>query len=137
MSDMTATHSKAEFAALVCDTVRVANPQHVRNGEPGEAELARHVCGWLDAHGVPFTVDLTWGVHAVLRGPEGPGGPGVLLAAHLDSDHLRLGDLAGVRVDETGSTLVCLGEVGLDCKTGVAIALSVLARLQGTAGAWQ
>jgi len=130
--------TSAEFAALVCSIVRVPNPQFDVNGKPGETALAQHICAWLEARSIKYECDLTWGIHAVLTGPEGAGKPGVLLAAHMDSDHLNLPDVNGVKVE--GDKLLCPGQVGLDCKTGVAIALSVLERLmRGNAAgpAWQ
>ena len=133
------TENAAEqsFADLVCSVVRVPNPQHNVGGEPGESELARFICNWLDKRAIPHTCDMSWGVHACLTGSEGTGAPGVVLVAHLDSDHLHLPDVKGVRVDEKNSRLITKGQVGLDCKTGVAIALSVLERLlQNPAGAW-
>ena len=141
MEKMDTTGSnKADFAAfaeLVCSLVRVPNPQYEVNGEPGEAALAKAVVAWLKAHNIQTVeCDLEWGVHAVLTGPDGAGTrPGILLAAHLDSDHLNTPDVSKVAVD--GTKLLTPGQVGLDCKTGVAIALSVLERLQGRPGAWQ
>ena len=65
----------------------------------------------------------------MLTGPGGAGSqPGILLSGHLDSDNLDIPDLKNLRVE--GDQLLCPGQVGLDCKTGVAIALSVLQRLQ-------
>ena len=120
------------FANLVCAVVRVPNPQHEVNGEAGEQRLLEWVCDWLTQHGIPHEADASWGIHAVLTGPLGAGHcPGILLSGHLDSDQLKVDDLVNVRVE--GSSLVCPGSVGLDCKTGVAIALSVLDRLRGDA----
>jgi len=141
MAEPNTTDEKArDFAELVCSIVRVPNPQRLVAGQPGETKLAQFVCRWLAEHKIAHEWDPSWGVHAVLTGPDGPGAPGCLLAAHMDSDHLDTKDLANVHVK--GRTLVCPGLVGLDCKTGVAIALSVLERLQsapalGDKTAWQ
>lgn len=133
--------SLATFGALVRAIVKVPNPQQKStSGEPGEARLAKCICAWLDERKIKYTVDLEWGVHAVLTGPEGPGDkPGVLLGAHMDSDHLRIADLAGVDLIKDGTALSCKGQCGLDDKTGIAIILSVLERMQYmvTTGAWQ
>lgn len=123
------------FADLVCSVVRVPNPQFSTGNRPGEADLAESICSWLSERAIQHECNLSWGIHAVLTGPEGAGAPGVLLAAHMDSDHLHIPDLAGVKVE--GSKLLCPGQVGLDCKTGIAIALSVLDRLRDAPGAWQ
>ena len=125
-----------DFAELVCSVVSIPNPQHLVGGEPGEAALASWICSWLAERDIPHECDLAWGVHAVLTGPDGAGEPGMLLEAHMDSDHLSIPDLKHLRID--GTVLRCQGQVGLDCKTGIAIALSVLDSLrQGAAGAWQ
>jgi len=143
---MSSKKSKAEadeaFASLVNSIVSVPNPQQNVSGEPGEAKLAQHICEWLTDHGIEYEADLKWGVHAKLTGPDGPGGPGMLLGAHMDSDHLKISDLRNIHLDRTKGnqgTLMCPGQVGLDCKTGIAIALSVLERLQQAppAGGWQ
>ena len=119
----------SSFAALVCSVVRVPNPQQSVDGAPGEQRLLDSLCAWFERRKVPYVTDPSWGVHAVVTGRDGAGEcPGVLLSAHLDSDHLDVSDLSGVRAD--GQLLVCPGQVGLDCKTGVAMCLSVLMRLQ-------
>ena len=139
VADATAATDFTTFADLVCSIVRVPNPQHNVQGQPGEAALAKKVVEWLNAHKInTVECDLDWGVHAVLTGPDGPGSsPGILLAAHLDSDHLDSFSCQKVSVD--GTKLLTAGQVGLDCKTGVAIVLSVLERLQRRCvpGAWQ
>lgn len=56
-----------------------------------------------------------------------------MLSAHLDSDNLNQEDLASLALD--GDFLRFNGWVGLDCKTGVAIILSVVERLR-LFGSW-
>merc|ERR1719428_1299248 len=120
------------FADLVLSVVKTPNPQDDVRGQPGEKLLLDKICRWFEARKIKYEADVSWGVHAVLTGPGGAGSrPGLLLSAHLDSDHFRLEDLAALRVE--GDQLICPGQVGLDCKTGVAIILSVLQRLQESA----
>ena len=71
------------FADLVAQTVRIPNPQRALRGVPGEKALADFLCKWLTARGIQCECDLHWGMHGVLTGPDGPGAPGVLLAAHM------------------------------------------------------
>lgn len=127
-----------DFVDLVSQIVSTHNPQYRVGDEPGEAELARVVGRFLTERCIKHEIDCSWGVHAVLTGPDGPGAPGVLLAAHLDSDHLGTAPLNMV-LDNNVLRSAQGQEVGLDCKTGVAIALSVLDRLRASqlAGAWQ
>jgi len=121
------------FAEHVHSIVKVSNPQQEVNGEPGEAALAKAVCAWLSARKIHFECNLEWGVHAVLSGPDGLGdSPGILLAAHMDSDHLSARGLDSLHLSDDQTKLKFAGEVGLDCKTGIAIALSVLDRLKQT-----
>lgn len=100
--------------------------------EPGEASLMREICKWLKARGIEYEQDPQWGIHAVLKPPTGDATmPGVLLTAHLDSDNLDSeAECQTLRVDAKQRALVFDGQVGLDDKSGVAIVLSVLRRLQ-------
>mmetsp|Transcript_56286 Transcript_56286/g.174508 ORF Transcript_56286/g.174508 Transcript_56286/m.174508 type:complete len:385 (+) Transcript_56286:93-1247(+) len=121
---------------LALQFVGIWNPQHAVQTfwgpEPGEAALLRAVCRWLDARQIAYESDVTWGVHAVLESPAGPPEkPGVLLAAHLDSDHLAGEEaMSSLSLDRARRELTCEGEVGLDDKSGVAIVLSVVERLR-------
>lgn len=125
------TPPEMELPDLMLQVLSIPNPQRVTGGKPGEAALADFVCAWLDARAIPYTADLSWGIHAVLDGPNGPSRkPGVLLAAHMDSDVLDLGALSSLRFDNETNAVLHTGDVGLDCKTGVAIALMVLERLR-------
>ena len=99
------------FADLVLSLVATPNPQDDGDGNPGEKHILDKVCRWLKARDIPYTSDVSWGVHAVLTGPGGAGSqPGILLSGHLDSDHLDIKDLKNLRVE--GDQLVCPGQVG-------------------------
>lgn len=121
-----------EFGRLVEDLVKIYNPQHIVAGRPGEAALADFIVDWCREHNLQYEIDLSWGILITLRiaCPEfsDDAAPGVLLSAHLDSDHLHYGDLRSVK--RKHNNLVYKGKVGLDCKTGVAIILQVLLDLQ-------
>ena len=102
---------RGAFADLVLSLVATPNPQHDVHNKPGEKHILDKVCRWLKARDIPYTSDLSWGVHAVLTGPGGAGSqPGILLSGHLDSDHLDIKDLKNLRVE--GDQLVCPGQVG-------------------------
>eukprot|EP00930_Biecheleria_cincta_P075251 TRINITY_DN62418_c0_g1_i1.p1 TRINITY_DN62418_c0_g1~~TRINITY_DN62418_c0_g1_i1.p1 ORF type:complete len:519 (-),score=68.01 TRINITY_DN62418_c0_g1_i1:64-1620(-) len=116
-----------EFAQLVHDVVKIPNPQNTdeATGRAGEADLMDWIVAWLKQRNIQCEYDYLWGVHASIGSAELPG---VLLSAHLDSDHLRVGDCSNIVI--RGNDLwIGKGEVGLDDKTGVAICLSVLERL--------
>lgn len=126
-SSMNSESVPEAFATLVRDVVRTSNPQFSdsRTGRTGEADLIDFVVDWLAQRGIESESDASWGVHASVGSPRLPG---VLLSAHLDSDHLRVRDCSSVRI--SGASLEFDGQVGLDDKTGVAICLSVIERLK-------
>jgi len=118
-----------EFKQLVLDIVRVPNPQFNQGGRTGEQDLMDVISAWFAQRDIQYEADPLWGMHAVIESPAGPGArPAVMLSAHLDSDNLDCADLASLAID--GDLLRFDGMVGLDCKTGVAIALSVAERLR-------
>lgn len=101
--------------------------------EPGEAALMREICMWLKKRGIQHEQNLQWGIHAVLSQGNASDAtmPGVLLTAHLDSDNLgSKANCQSLEVDAENRALIFDGQVGLDDKSGVAIVLSVLRRLQ-------
>lgn len=53
----------------------------------------------------------------------------MLLSVHMDSDVLDLEALTSLRFDSSVNAIRHNGDVGLDCKTGIAIVLAVLERL--------
>eukprot|EP00404_Azadinium_spinosum_P030334 CAMPEP_0180561984 /NCGR_PEP_ID=MMETSP1037_2-20121125/3670_1 /TAXON_ID=632150 /ORGANISM="Azadinium spinosum, Strain 3D9" /LENGTH=370 /DNA_ID=CAMNT_0022578657 /DNA_START=66 /DNA_END=1175 /DNA_ORIENTATION=+ len=126
------------LSELMLQVLSIPNPQYVIQGRAGEAALLDFVCRWLDARAIPYESDIAWGVHAVLTSSAGQSvgsgapasKPAVLLAAHLDSDNLDVDALASLRLDATEHVIRHKGDVGLDCKTGVCIALSVLEHLR-------
>ena len=61
------------FADLVLSLVATPNPQDDGDGNPGEKLILDKVCRWLKARDIPYTSDVSWGVHAVLTGPGGAG----------------------------------------------------------------
>jgi len=116
---------------LALKYIRIPNPQVASGSRPGEAQLFEALCDWFIERGIRYEGSLEWGLHAMVTSPHGAGGrPGVLLSAHLDSDNLDHGAPETVRFDPTTNSLRFEGRVGLDCKTGVAIALSVIERLR-------
>lgn len=114
---------------LVLQVVSIYNPQEDEDCGQGERLIMEWVCRWLKARNIPHESHLSWGVHALLMSAAGPGDkPGVLLSAHLDSDNLERDALDTLRIEDN---FLCFeGQVGLDCKTGVAICLCVLDRLR-------
>eukprot|EP00931_Biecheleriopsis_adriatica_P089735 TRINITY_DN63821_c0_g1_i1.p1 TRINITY_DN63821_c0_g1~~TRINITY_DN63821_c0_g1_i1.p1 ORF type:complete len:494 (+),score=54.60 TRINITY_DN63821_c0_g1_i1:107-1588(+) len=124
---MEASHVDQEFANLIYDVVRIPNPQDTdpATGRVGEADLMDWIVAWLTQRNIQCEYDYSWGMHAAIGCADLPG---VLLSAHLDSDHLNVGDCSDVQI--RGNDLwIGTGQVGLDDKTGVAICLSVLERL--------
>ena len=105
---------------ILLQVVRIPNPQYAdKNGAPGESAIWSFCRAWLEARGLRVEASLEWGLHAVVgeSGRDGGGGGGVLLGAHLDSDHLEPRACAGARVvagEDGARTLVADGEVGLD-----------------------
>lgn len=128
----TARVVEEDLPELLLCVLRTPNPQVMLGStDIGEAQLISFVCGWLEARGIPFEADASWGVHAVLSSsPAAASKPGVLLAAHMDSDHLDLAALHSLRLDRDADVIRHEGEVGLDDKTGVAMALFVLEMLR-------
>ena len=57
---------RGAFADLVLSLVGTPNPQHDVHNKPGEKHILDKVCRWLKARDIPYTSDLSWGVHAVL-----------------------------------------------------------------------
>lgn len=115
------------FAQLVYDVVRIPNPQDTdpATGRVGEAGLVDWIVAWLQERNIQCEYDYSWGLHASMGSADLPG---VLLSAHLDSDHLTVGDCHYIQI--RGNDLwkgSC--QVGPDDKTGVAICLSVIERL--------
>jgi len=119
------------LADLTLNVLRIPNPQRLEDGRPGEARLQQFVCEWLQARSIDFESDPAWGVHAFIDTSAGHvGRPGVLLAAHMDSDVLDEEALASLALDPGVGAIRHRGDVGLDCKTGVALALFALERLR-------
>jgi len=112
---------------LLLQVLRIPNPQYVVNGRHGEAALQDFLCAWLASRDIPYQSDPSWGIHAVLKYSEVPA---VLLAAHMDSDNLDLPSLSTLQLDGEKRVIRHKGDVGLDCKTGIAIALGVLEQLR-------
>ena len=54
------------FADLVLSLIATPNPQQHVNNKPGEKQILDKICRWLKARNIPYTSDLSWGVHAVL-----------------------------------------------------------------------
>jgi len=115
---------------LMLRVLRVPNPQETVDGRPGEGELLAFVCDWLRVRQIPFEADLSWGVHLAYSASEASDKPAVLLTAHLDSDTFDVSALKSLRLDPDANVLLHHGDVGLDCKSGVAIALFVLESLR-------
>lgn len=124
---------------LALEVVGLPNPQrNWPDGRVGESRMLDWLGAWFAARGIPFSFDPSWGIHAVLTSAAGAAGTrdgaegerGVLLSGHLDSDHLDLAALPSLRLSSDGAELRFDGEVGLDDKSGVAVALSVLERLR-------
>mmetsp|Transcript_87027 Transcript_87027/g.219074 ORF Transcript_87027/g.219074 Transcript_87027/m.219074 type:complete len:382 (+) Transcript_87027:101-1246(+) len=119
------------LADLVLRILKIPNPQEAEGGRPGEADLMVFICAWLRARGIPHQADPSWGVHAVFSAasPDSKK-PGVLLAAHLDSDELIAEACSSLTLDREGYAIRHKGPVGQDCKLGVAMILAILENLR-------
>ena len=122
----------SQLPDMALNFMKIANPQQMSGGVPGEARLFRAVCRWLELRRIRYEASLEWGIHATI-GPEQHGKPGVLLAAHLDSDDLHPDALPSLKV--VRDRLVYRGgSVGLDCKSGVVIILRAVEQLKASPG---
>ncbi|KAK3270766.1 hypothetical protein CYMTET_20854 [Cymbomonas tetramitiformis] len=135
------------LSSIVHDFLRIYNPTG------SEQAIMAAIEAWAGKRNLPFTSDPTWGAHFVIRrkgGPSGAAAPDapealhrrpVVLNAHLDSDGPGRGGgcvtqaaLDSIRWDPVADALTwdpALGEVGLDDKTGLAVALYVAELVQG------
>mmetsp|Transcript_28336 Transcript_28336/g.92533 ORF Transcript_28336/g.92533 Transcript_28336/m.92533 type:complete len:386 (+) Transcript_28336:66-1223(+) len=125
-----------KLVALFAELVPVPN-------FPGsEHALLDQVRAWLDTRGISYTGDYAWGLSFSVTPPTVARAdkPGVLLLAHMDSDNLDLdagGAVSALAYDPLRSAFTWEAgrRVGLDCKTGVVMALAIADQVrQGTLG---
>jgi putative aminopeptidase FrvX len=121
------------------------NLARIYNPSGDEGKMLQFIEKWLHDNGLEngaqITSDLEWGIHysrsfCIPSETVGELDRGVLLAAHMDSDHIpaKEEDLHNVNFKQDGQLLRYDNkvQVGLDDKTGIVVLLNLLLKVRFT-----
>ncbi len=127
-------NSNSDHIAIAKTFEQVAR---IYNPSGQEHKMMEFISEWLHERSIPFISDIAWGIYfkQEFNIPCNSSRKGVLLSAHMDSDHLSntIQSLHETKFTLDNQGLFHFdkldGEIGLDDKTGITVILSIIDKL--------